>query len=47
LRRILSDGALRETLRLRAQALASANHDSVQVRTKFQEALKSAARAGA
>lgn len=44
IRRILSDGALREGLRLRAQALASANHDTLQVRTAFQAALKAGAR---
>ena len=43
-RRILTDKPLRESLRLRAQALASANHDSVRVRAKFQDALKAAAR---
>src|SRR3984957_20744753 len=32
-RRILADAALRESLRRRAQALASANHDSTRVRT--------------
>jgi glycosyltransferase involved in cell wall biosynthesis len=42
-RRILADTALREGLRTRAQALASANHDSTRVRTKFQAALKAAA----
>ncbi len=46
-RRILSDESLREKLRLRAQALASANHDTLRVRTKFQVALKAAARAHA
>jgi hypothetical protein len=44
-RRILADTALREGLRTRAQALASANHDSTRVRTKFQAALKAAAHA--
>lgn len=44
-RRILADADLRETLRRRAQALAAANHDSVRVRTAFQDALKQAARA--
>jgi glycosyltransferase involved in cell wall biosynthesis len=43
IRRVLSDGALRESLRLRAQALASANHDTLQVRTAFQAALMVAA----
>jgi len=43
IRRILSDGALRERLRLRAQALASANHDALRVRTAFQAALMAAA----
>jgi glycosyltransferase involved in cell wall biosynthesis len=42
-RRILTDKPLRESLRLRAQALASVNHDSVRVRAKFQDALKAAA----
>jgi glycosyltransferase involved in cell wall biosynthesis len=46
-RRILSDGPLRESLRVRAQALAAANHDSTQVRARFQDALKAAAWAGA
>jgi glycosyltransferase involved in cell wall biosynthesis len=45
LRRILADAPMREGLRMRAQALASANHDSARVRTKFQAALKAAARA--
>jgi glycosyltransferase involved in cell wall biosynthesis len=45
MRRILSDAPLREGLRTRAQALASANHDSVRVRHEFQDALKAAARA--
>jgi glycosyltransferase involved in cell wall biosynthesis len=44
LRRILSDSALRESLRVRAQALAVANHDSTKVRTQFQSTLKAAAR---
>jgi glycosyltransferase involved in cell wall biosynthesis len=43
-RRILADADLRETLRRRAQSLAAANHDSVRVRTAFQDALKQAAR---
>ena len=43
LRRILSDGALREGLRIRAQALAAANHDSTKVRMQFQSTLKAAA----
>jgi len=46
LRRLLLDVALREGLRLRAQALAAANHDSARVRGKFQDALKLAARVG-
>jgi hypothetical protein len=46
-RRILSDGPLRESLRVRAQALAAANHDSTQVRARFHDALKAAAWAGA
>jgi glycosyltransferase involved in cell wall biosynthesis len=45
LRRILADAPLRESLRARAQALASANHDSVRVRHEFQDALKAAAQA--
>jgi glycosyltransferase involved in cell wall biosynthesis len=45
-RRILSDGDLRETLRRRAQALAAANHDSLRVRSAFQDALREAARTG-
>ena len=45
-RRILADADLRETLRRRAQALAAANHDSLRVRTAFQDALKQAARSG-
>jgi glycosyltransferase involved in cell wall biosynthesis len=44
-RRILADAPLRESLRTRAQALASANHDSVRVRNEFQAALKAAAQA--
>ena len=44
LRRILSDEMLREGLRVRAQALAAANHDSRKVRTQFQSTLKAAAR---
>jgi glycosyltransferase involved in cell wall biosynthesis len=47
LRRILTDADLRESLRLRAQALAAANHDSAKVRTRFQDALKAAARTDA
>jgi glycosyltransferase involved in cell wall biosynthesis len=47
LRQILSEPALRESLRLRAQATAAANHDSVTVRGRFQDALKAAARANA
>jgi glycosyltransferase involved in cell wall biosynthesis len=43
LRRILTDRELRERLRLRAQALARANHDAVLVRAKFQDVLKAAA----
>jgi glycosyltransferase involved in cell wall biosynthesis len=44
LRRILADAPLRESLRLRAQALASANHDGARVRARFQDALTAAAR---
>jgi glycosyltransferase involved in cell wall biosynthesis len=47
LRRILTDADLRESLRLRAQALAAANHDCAKVRTRFQDALKAAARTDA
>jgi len=43
IRRVLSDGALRENLRLRAQAFASQNHDTLRVRTAFQAALMAAA----
>jgi glycosyltransferase involved in cell wall biosynthesis len=43
LRRILTDTALRESLRMRAQEVAKANHDSTLVRARFQEALKKAA----
>ena len=44
LHRILTDLDLREGLRLRAQSLARTHHDTVQVRTHFQDALKAAAR---
>jgi glycosyltransferase involved in cell wall biosynthesis len=44
LRRVLADAALRERLRLRAQTVADANHDSKQVRTNFQDVVKIAAR---
>jgi hypothetical protein len=46
-RRILSDGPLRESVRVRAQTLAAANHDSARVRGRFQDALKAAAWASA
>jgi glycosyltransferase involved in cell wall biosynthesis len=44
LRRVLTDPSLREGLRVRAQELAAASHDSLTVRTQFQDALKAAAR---
>lgn len=47
LRRILVDRDLRERLRVRAQAMVTANHDTARVRAEFQNALKAVARAAA
>jgi glycosyltransferase involved in cell wall biosynthesis len=44
LRRVLTDAGLREGLHRRAQALAAEHHDAARVRTRFQDALTSAAR---